>query len=105
MAKDARIELRVPEDEKAAWVEAAEAADVGLSEWLRRAAKYAIKDEAELRENLEWGDSHTRKLLAVGREAFGITSYRCPAPGCDRTFGSERAVCPLHGRRGVPVDA
>lgn len=29
--------------------------------------------------------------------------YRCPVHDCDRGFGSDKAVCPVHGRRAVPA--
>lgn len=64
------------------------------SEWIESACRLKLGESAERPKPPE-----RFELEEMEPEA----TFRCPAFGCDKKFGSKAATCPVHGRRVVPV--
>lgn len=47
--------------------------------------------------------NRTALVVAACRFYLAAARFKCPAPKCERRFGSENAVCPDHGRKAVKL--
>lgn len=79
MGRSGRIDLRVTDGERKAWLEASGGVGLGLSEWIRQELNRV---------------SGFMEASVVQVEAVQVSSKRVPCPGCARNLRIGRPVDP-----------